>query len=368
MPDSKLIIMCLPYFKSPDRPHVTGGLISNFNMACFLAKKHNVVVLSPSCNTDFDNNAFSGKNIVINAASTAGIKGSHDYAKKNAKALTRLISENKNTNTKIIILSTTAAIGSSYPVANKAGCRHIILCRAFEDFVYGKTNPVRTAFHKTVIKRLLNRGQTARAYKESEVITNSNYMKAALIKSFACKNMVHVLYPPVDINGPKKQKKASGGITVGFINRGAVKGHELVLELAAACKHISFKVYGSEIMAEHIPANIHFEGWQKQDTIFSSIDLLLVPSKWPEPFGRVAVEAQACGIPVLVSNHGGLPETVVDNDFLVPEYSVSSWKKVFISVIDELDLYRKKIADMYSKLEKYSQSSHDTSLEKILFK
>ena len=38
--------------------------------------------------------------------------------------------------------------------------------------------------------------------------------------------------------------------------------------------------------------------------------VVLVPSRWPEPFGRIAVEAMACGIPTLVSRTGGLAEIV----------------------------------------------------------
>lgn len=34
----------------------------------------------------------------------------------------------------------------------------------------------------------------------------------------------------------------------------------------------------------------------------------LVPSRWDEPFGRVAMESLACGTPVVVSDRGGLPE------------------------------------------------------------
>ncbi len=39
--------------------------------------------------------------------------------------------------------------------------------------------------------------------------------------------------------------------------------------------------------------------------------LVTVPSTAPEAFGRVAVEAQAMGVPVVVSNLGAVPETVL---------------------------------------------------------
>lgn len=42
----------------------------------------------------------------------------------------------------------------------------------------------------------------------------------------------------------------------------------------------------------------------------AAADAVAVPSTEPEAFGRVAVEAQAMGVPVVVSDHGAVPETV----------------------------------------------------------
>jgi glycosyltransferase involved in cell wall biosynthesis len=43
---------------------------------------------------------------------------------------------------------------------------------------------------------------------------------------------------------------------------------------------------------------------------YAKADLAVVPSKEPEPFGRVAIEAMAASLPVVAANHGGLREIV----------------------------------------------------------
>lgn len=45
--------------------------------------------------------------------------------------------------------------------------------------------------------------------------------------------------------------------------------------------------------------------------LYPALDILAVPSLYPEPFGRVSVEAQAAAVPVVCSLAGGLPETFV---------------------------------------------------------
>jgi glycosyltransferase involved in cell wall biosynthesis len=47
---------------------------------------------------------------------------------------------------------------------------------------------------------------------------------------------------------------------------------------------------------------------------FALTRILLAPSVWPEPFGRVAAEAMINGIPPLVGDRGALPQ-VVGGDF-----------------------------------------------------
>lgn len=61
------------------------------------------------------------------------------------------------------------------------------------------------------------------------------------------------------------------------------------------------------------------QGWLPNiESVYPALDLLVVPSIYPEPFGRVSIEAQACGTPVICSAIGGLPETLSTGGVLVP--------------------------------------------------
>ncbi len=43
--------------------------------------------------------------------------------------------------------------------------------------------------------------------------------------------------------------------------------------------------------------------------------IVVVPSRWPEPFGMAALEAMGCGAAVVASHRGGLPDVVGEAGF-----------------------------------------------------
>jgi glycosyltransferase involved in cell wall biosynthesis len=57
--------------------------------------------------------------------------------------------------------------------------------------------------------------------------------------------------------------------------------------------------------------------------VMNAMDVLILPSRttpsWKEQFGRVLIEAGACGIPVVGSDSGAIPEVIADGGLVFPE-------------------------------------------------
>ncbi|MBU7594457.1 glycosyltransferase family 4 protein [Metabacillus halosaccharovorans] len=84
----------------------------------------------------------------------------------------------------------------------------------------------------------------------------------------------------------------------------------------------------------------------------SQMDLIIVPSLWPEPFGRVLIEAYRQGTPVVATNVGGIPEIIQNKEMLVEADDIQGLEEK-IRFIFNLDK---------NKFEKLSQDCKNYSL------
>ena len=125
---------------------------------------------------------------------------------------------------------------------------------------------------------------------------------------------------------------------VGRMDR--LKGGDVLINALAAIQqrlgrpvHLTFAGEGpalaqwrrraTRVMTTHPGIDIEFLGWVHSAALaaqYGRADLLVVPSLWPEPFGRIGLEAGRYGVPSAAFAVGGIPDWLVDgvNGHLAP--------------------------------------------------
>lgn len=176
----------------------------------------------------------------------------------------------------------------------------------------------------------------------------------------ADRSRIDVAHPGVDLEvfrpGDRRAARAALGLlsdeqVVAFVGRiQPLKAPDILLQAAAKLPGVRIVVAGGPsgsglaapdglvaLAAElGIADRVTFLPPQSREnlaTLFRAADLVAVPS-YSESFGLVAVEAQACGTPVVAAAVGGLPVAVRDgvSGTLVPGHDVEKWA----AAIDEL--------------------------------
>ena len=112
--------------------------------------------------------------------------------------------------------------------------------------------------------------------------------------------------------------------------------------------------YWQQIQTNFPKAEIHYEGFLSTDALQQKLgqcSALLMTPRWVEAFGNAAIEAFACGVPVISYRSGGLTEIVRHGKtgFLVEMGSVSGLIEA-ISQLEQIDRFtcRQQLEAEYS--------------------
>ena len=161
-----------------------------------------------------------------------------------------------------------------------------------------------------------------------KIIFNSNWSKKRFLEGlenkFVNSNKLVVFFQSANKSNLSILRKKKNWITfVGKLNK--AKGYDI---FAKTIKNIlnkypnwRAKVIGDE-KREKISINhknvdlLGFLPHQKVIKIFKDTSIAVACSRWDEPFGRTSLEASANGCAVVITNKGGLPETITNAKIL----------------------------------------------------
>lgn len=124
----------------------------------------------------------------------------------------------------------------------------------------------------------------------------------------------------------------------------------------------------ADVAAEYPGRIVYFGGCTRDETmkVIESSKVLLAPSRWEEPFGRVAAEALSVGTLPLVADRGGLPEVVQGIGYAatVSGSDIRAWTTALNALLeldeDVLRIYSASARDLWNS--KFSESALAQSL------
>jgi glycosyltransferase involved in cell wall biosynthesis len=149
-----------------------------------------------------------------------------------------------------------------------------------------------------------------------------------------------IIYNPVDVEPKTDIQKQPGNIL--FIGNVTERKGVKVLADAVSGLDVTLNIVGDGYLLPKIDGgNIVKHGkldYERTKELLSQSEMLLVPSIWPEPFGRVAVEGMASGVPTIVSPYGGLPEVVGEGAWVLKDVSVSEIRESIIRIRSDMTL------------------------------
>lgn len=158
-----------------------------------------------------------------------------------------------------------------------------------------------------------------------------------------------VVYPPAELYFDTPGDP-DGVVTM--INPHPVKGLETLVEIARRLPAVNFLLQESwklddaalDTLHQRLAAlpNVRFaHRVSDMRSVYRQTRLLIAPSRWEEGFGMVALEAQSCGIPVIASRRGGLPEAVGNGGLLIDDYlNADAWVRAIETVLGDAAGYR----------------------------
>ena len=185
-----------------------------------------------------------------------------------------------------------------------------------------------------------------------KIVFNSNWSKRKFLQGmrtdYVNSEKLIVINQSAKLNKINLNKKKKIITFVGKLNKS--KGYDLfgkaIIKILNKYKDWSSYVVGDEPRdkLEFNHKNLFKLGFKKHNdvlNIYKESSIAVVCSRWEEPFGRTSLEAASNGCAVIISNRGGLPETIT-NGIILKSLTVKNVYKE-IQYLIKNNNFRKKL-------------------------
>ncbi len=217
-----------------------------------------------------------------------------------------------------------SGVASPLAVNQYPNAKNIFYCHTPPRFVYDKCEYYAAelnVFKRPLFNALVSwfKPQYETAVKTMDVIlTNSNYVKDRIHKALGID--ADVIYPPCDTQYFKW--KGSGDYYLSLARHDQLKRIDAIIKAFKQMPEKKLVVASGGQMTTELKKlasnspNISFTGWLNEKELLDLLGHCLATIYLPvdEDFGMSPVESMSAGKPVLCSDHGGLLESVVDQE------------------------------------------------------
>lgn len=213
---------------------------------------------------------------------------------------------------------------------------------------------------------------TISTFKTNGVLTN---------KGVCVPNAIDFDIEKVNENCESKIKRIKQNANVTFVYLGTLtefKGVRWLVEsvMNSDKQNIHLIIAGKGPLEEYIKkicemdSRIEFKGFLKEkdvEELLKKCDVLICPSLWPEPFGRVVLDSYKAGMPVISSDQGALKEIVEDKKTGIVVHS--EYKEKLQAEIERIAENKNILAEYITNiplvLQKYSIDNQLNNFMKI---
>ncbi|RMH56939.1 MAG: glycosyltransferase family 1 protein [Candidatus Hydrogenedentota bacterium] len=218
------------------------------------------------------------------------------------------------------------------------------------------------AFHsrETPLRRALFRFLERRAFPwaDASIVISPALAAWAERAGIAPRTTFRVIWSGIEIESFRNADREAGrqalGLSPETVAVGLVaklwegKGHEFLLRVLEQDLGADLKLVfvGTGPLEEYLRRiagpNVIFTGHRDDiPRITAALDLSVLPSDF-EGMGRVLLEAQAAGVPVLANRLGGMVDVVADPDWLLPPRDEVAWRETIRRLVRDPDERRRR--------------------------